>query len=322
MIIESHNLVPNPTVSVIVLTYNQETLLKQCLDSILLQKCSFTYELIIGEDCSTDATGEICRQYQMENPDKIKLLLQETNQGLIKNFADLMSLCRGTYIAHCAGDDYWCDELKLQKQYDYLENNPHFGFVRTGYYFLYPKKGLVIGTGHSNEEGWVFEEDAKYGPVAAAATIFFKHSLKKYLDFEEFIKRNFSIEDYPMQAVLAKHTQFGYIPDITAVFRQTTNSGSRPQSFQGKMRYVEGYIAVKKYLKELFPVDCDFDDNELNDCIAYVKLKNAYKHFSYKEAKKIVSDLQSVSYKKKTLALKTSNVFLFLLTAVLYRLKK
>ncbi|MDR0829366.1 MAG: glycosyltransferase [Prevotellaceae bacterium] len=321
MIIEDKNIVKKPVVSVIVLTYNQENLLKQCLDSIISQKCNFTYELIIGEDCSTDTTRNICKKYQEQNPAIIKLLLQETNQGLMKNFVDLLSLCRGKYIAHCAGDDYWCDDLKLQKQYDYLENNSDFGFVRTGFYHLYNKKGLVVGTGYSNEIGWVFNDDAKYGTVAAAATIFFKRNLLKYLDLDEFVKRKFSIEDYPMQAILAKYTKFGYISDVTAVFRQTTDSGSRPQSSQGRIRYVEGYIAVKKYLKELFPVECNFDDIEMNDYIVYAKLKEAYRHFSYKEAKKLASELQSYTYKQKKLYLKTSNIFVFYLMCIFFNFK-
>ena len=140
MIIESEYYIKNPLVSVFVITYNQEQTIAQTLESILIQKGNFTLELIIGEDCSVDATAEICKEYQYRYPDKIKLLLQDTNQGLVKNYIDTLKLCSGQFISVCAGDDYWCDEYKIQKQLDFFDKNPEFGVVSTGGYKLLVKK--------------------------------------------------------------------------------------------------------------------------------------------------------------------------------------
>lgn len=321
MIVEDNLLCKNPFVSVVVLTYNQEQLIEQCLDSILSQQCNFEFELIVGEDCGTDRTREICKKYQLKYPQIVKLLLQDSNQGLIKNFADLMSLCKGKYIAHCAGDDYWCDDLKLQKQVDFLENNQDYGFVRTGFHYLFPETNkLVVGTGHSTETGDVFEI-AKYGPVAAAATILFKTELLKHLDFNEFIKRRFSIEDYPMQAILARYTKFGYLPDITAVFRQTENSGSRPATRASQLRYLEGYIVVKRYLAELFPGEIDCTEETATNFILKKRLKFAFEDVNFKEAKQLAHQMKNPTKSEQKYILLSSNQVFFYLACLYFKLK-
>ena len=129
----ANNVSEKQIVPVAVITYNQEKTIAQTIDSILMQKGDFTLELIVGEDCGGDATREICVAYQKKYPETIKLLLQDTNQGLLKNYIDSIRLCRGRFIAVCAGDDYWCDEYKLQKQVDSLMQHKcaRFSFHKT-----------------------------------------------------------------------------------------------------------------------------------------------------------------------------------------------
>lgn len=321
MIFVSNEICKNPLVSVIVLTYNQEKYIAECLKSILEQDFDFEFEVIIGEDSSNDRTGLICRNFQTRYPDKVKLISREFNIGLIKNFIDLLNFCRGKFIAHCAGDDYWCDNKKLKKQVEFLDKNDEYGFIRTGYYLLYPKKNrMVVGEGHSKNQGYVFSF-AKYGPVAASATIMFKKELLSYLDFNQFISRNFSIEDYPLQAILSKYTKFGYIDDITAVFRQTPDSGSRPTSIKSKLNYYKGYVAVKQYLAELFPGEVDCDDTTVKNFINHKRLRFAFEVFDYKKAKLIASEFEKPNKKEKKLMQFTNNIVLFYLVSTLKYIK-
>jgi len=322
MIIADNLLCERPLVSIVVLTYNQENYISQTIDSILSQKCDFDFELIIGEDCGTDQTRSICIQYQKDNPARIKLLLHDFNGGLIRNFSELMSLCRGKYIAHCAGDDYWCDDLKLKKQIDFFNENPDYGFVRTGFYCLYPETNILkIGTTHSDAAGEVFQI-AKYGPVAASATICFKKELLQYVDFDEFINRRFSIEDYPMQAIMSKHTKFGYIPDITAVFRQTKNSGSRPSNYRSQMVYFKGYIAAKLYLSELFPGEIEYDERIARNFLLHKELKYAFENLNYKQARQIIRKIENPTEKEKKLLRFTNNVVVFYLGSFYRKIMK
>lgn len=141
-----HRVPSDPTVSVLVQAYNHETFIKQCLESILEQKTNFAYEILLGEDYSTDRTREICREYATRYPDKIKLILHhpdnkirvlDTTTGNFNAFYNLFS-ARGKYIAFCEGDDYWNDSLKLQKQVETLRSNDELALTYHSYQEVNP----------------------------------------------------------------------------------------------------------------------------------------------------------------------------------------
>ena len=113
-----------PLVSVKVITYNHEKYIAQCLEGILMQRANFQFEVIIGEDCSTDHTREIVLDYGQRFPETIRVITSETNVGGFQNFLRVQQACRGKYHAMCEGDDYWIDPLKLQKQFDFMEARP------------------------------------------------------------------------------------------------------------------------------------------------------------------------------------------------------
>ena len=121
-----------PLVSVYMITYNHEKFIAQALDGILMQEVDFPYEIVIGEDKSTDRTRAVVCEYQRRHPDKIRLHLSRENLFRQK-LAGLgpLAACRGKYIAMCEGDDYWTDPQKLQKQVAVLEAEPEVSFVFT-----------------------------------------------------------------------------------------------------------------------------------------------------------------------------------------------
>ena len=111
-------------VSVAMLAYNHEKYIEQAVRSALMQQTDFDYEIVIGEDCSTDATRAILLRLRDEHPHKIRLLLHEENWGMSRNGKAVWDSCRGTYIAYLEGDDFWLSPHKLQKQVDFLDSNP------------------------------------------------------------------------------------------------------------------------------------------------------------------------------------------------------
>ena len=98
-----------PKVSVLMLTYNQENYIDEAIRSVVLQDTDFDFELIIGNDASTDHTARHCLEWKEKYPERIRLVNREQNLGLIGNFMETYALCRGTYIAICEGDDFWTD---------------------------------------------------------------------------------------------------------------------------------------------------------------------------------------------------------------------
>lgn len=113
------------SISVCVITYNHEKYIAQTLEGILRQQCTHAIRIFIGEDASTDRTREICQQYA-NNYSSITLLPATANVGISANFVRTLQACDGTYTAICEGDDYWCNDLKLQQQVDFLEAHPEF----------------------------------------------------------------------------------------------------------------------------------------------------------------------------------------------------
>lgn len=113
-----------PLVSVRVVTYNHLPYIAACLEGILMQRTTFPFEVIVGDDCSMDGTREIVRSYQERFPALVTAILGDQNVGLFANMRRVRGRARGRYHALCDGDDQWIDPLKLQKQVDFLESRP------------------------------------------------------------------------------------------------------------------------------------------------------------------------------------------------------
>ncbi len=110
-------------VSVIMVTYNQEKYIDEAIRSVVLQKFNYPYEIIIGDDCSTDKTLEHCLNWQKKYPDLITVIQRDQNIGIQRNYIDAYNHCQGEYIAICEGDDFWCSKHKLQRQVDYMDTH-------------------------------------------------------------------------------------------------------------------------------------------------------------------------------------------------------
>ncbi|MBL7739738.1 MAG: glycosyltransferase [Chitinophagaceae bacterium] len=113
-------------ISVCLITYNHGKYIRQAIESIISQKTLYSFELVIGEDCSNDKTRAICEEYAAKHPGIVRLLPSDKRYGMMDNFIRTMAACQGEYIAVCEGDDYWTYKQKLQLQVDFLEANKDF----------------------------------------------------------------------------------------------------------------------------------------------------------------------------------------------------
>jgi glycosyltransferase involved in cell wall biosynthesis len=114
----------SPLVSVAVVTYNHGNYIRQCLEGVIMQQTNFLFEIIVGEDCSTDDTRMVVQEFENKYPDIIKPIYHAKNVGGARNAYEFCyPKLSGKYIAVCEGDDFWTDPLKLQKQIDFLEQN-------------------------------------------------------------------------------------------------------------------------------------------------------------------------------------------------------
>ena len=112
-----------PLLSVCMTTYNHERYIAQAIESVLGQRTTFAVEVVVGEDCSTDSTLRICREYESRYPDRVRVITSESNVGMHENYRRTIEACRGRYIAMLDGDDWFSDMDKLQIQVEELEKS-------------------------------------------------------------------------------------------------------------------------------------------------------------------------------------------------------
>lgn len=296
------------TISVGVLTYNQETTIRQTLDSILTQKGDFNLELVIGEDCGSDSTFSICQEYEHRYPNEVKLLPNTHNLGIMANFERVIRACSGDYLAMCAGDDYWCDEYKLQKQLEYISAHPDVGVVSASGYKLLVKSNRLVPhaiapltpIADGNVKRFYFSPDYKGGVYAMPLTLLIRRDLLSHVDFDEFVRRGFPVEDYPMQAVLSQYCKWGHIDDLCVVYRVYKESATFISFDHPKyMSYHKGLANIRRYLNELFPADACFSEEWLQEYEFYKEFLLYLHQFKYKEAKQLIAHAAAIANSAK-----------------------
>jgi len=128
-----------PMISVVVLTYNHEEYIEKCIDSILAQQTTFPFEIVIADDCSTDRTVQIVREFYA---DKVQLIAREKNVGICRNIYEAYRNVKGKYIFDCSGDDYLPSDKTLQKHVDYLESHEDVFSVGSWILFVDPQHNV------------------------------------------------------------------------------------------------------------------------------------------------------------------------------------
>ena len=253
------------TVSIFMLTYNQENFIAQTIDSILMQQTNFLYQLVIGEDNSADSTYLICKAYAEKHPEKIKLLEPlGKNIGLIKNYFRTIKECTGKYIAICDGDDYWIDEFKLQKQVDFLERNKEYSIIYTDFNKLYPN-GDIKKAVHSFEETTSDFTDLINNNYIHSVTVLFKNN-KDFENLPTWIAK-FPYGDWPTYLWLLKDGGKIYFLDhVTANYRVNIGVSAPIISENSKL------LKVNLQILNCMLLDISFSNR--SDLIKSIILKN------------------------------------------------
>jgi glycosyltransferase involved in cell wall biosynthesis len=277
----------SPLLVVRLLTFNHGNYIHQCIDNILNQKTTFSFKVIIGEDCSTDNTAEICKEYEKKYPDLIQLYCNEFN-NLQLNSSRNWKFCRNSnakYIALLEGDDYWTDPYKLQKQVDFLEANPEYAicFHRAK---LKVENGVQINdlfVGPEEEKDLLIEDFILSNPVPTVSAIFKNVLHENFEDWES--KMPFG--DLLIYTKILKITNLKakYIPDVMGVYRihdGGIHSGSfannKLKTFEKHLQHVKlikEHLLKKSYRKQTTHAIIYF----IRKCIKYTPKKNLLKQF-------------------------------------------
>ncbi|TVQ03043.1 MAG: glycosyltransferase [Balneolaceae bacterium] len=236
---------PDPLVSVYLPTYQHANYICEAIESILMQETDFAFELIIGEDFSTDGTREIVYQYAENYPYLIRLITADYNVQQQANHMRCLLACRGKYIAICSGDDYWTDPQKLQKQADFMVANPEFSMCYHSYQI---KKDGVIGDRILPVKPKDFSRDELLETPHGMPT-FTKMVINIFQDLDVKILYKFH-NDYPMNALLGTFGKCKFLGDIKpGVYRY--HSGGAWQSQDPKAK-LHNYFFLKMRLYYYF----------------------------------------------------------------------
>jgi glycosyltransferase involved in cell wall biosynthesis len=209
-----------PLVSVKTITYNQAPYIRRCIEGVLMQKTTFPFELVIGEDCSTDGTREIVLDYAQKNPEIIRVITSESNVGAKENSKRTNFACKGEFIAYCEGDDYWIDPLKLQKQYE-AGIKYDAVLVSHGTIFLIYQVGKLIRSEiglTQDESGYLDIEDIILkNKNFETSSIFIRSNIIKNLPdwYEEA-----PIGDVPLKLISASLGKVYFISEIMSVYQK------------------------------------------------------------------------------------------------------
>ena len=232
-------------ISVIVCTYDQEKYLAQALDSILMQKCTEPYEILIGDDCSTDDTGKIADEYQSRYPDVIRVIRPEKNGGASLNMVRLMQAAKGEYLMICDGDDYWLREDMMQLYCDTFRQNPEVGMICAKARCYIQQKSDYHGTlGYPGAEH--LTTMLCDNNDVAAPTVAFRRDLmlKCIADSQWYIENNY-FYDSIMAYWFAYNSRIKFIDEEVAAYRVLPNSACHADDLTKSAEYERRYFAVK-----------------------------------------------------------------------------
>lgn len=251
----------SPLISVGVMSYNQERYIRHTLDCLLAQQCSYSFEIIIGDDGSKDNSRAIILEYQQKHPGIIKIMPEAPNKGILRNYADIVKACSGKYIAFCHCDDYWHDPLKLEKQVSFLEKNPDYEFIHTNANVYIENLDKTIPAFNTINQknipsGEVFESffTSKFF-IFTCSACYTRSAIEKYVNFDEFIQADFMYEDLPTWIELSKNIKFKYLEDATITYRVVEDSHSHPKQKERKFVLLKAHHHMKKHFIKKYDID-------------------------------------------------------------------
>jgi glycosyltransferase involved in cell wall biosynthesis len=230
-------------VSACIIAFMHEKYIANCIEGAIAQNVAYDYEIVIGVDKCSDNTLKICKEYQLRYPNKIIVLEQEKNLGMIGNWINALMHCKGDFIAVCEGDDYWSNPNKLKIQTDYLlartknsscfHNVEVFNDVGVDSSFQYPQPA---------KESLFFKDILFKHYIPTCSFVFRSSILKKSIDFE-----GLPMIDIPLQLLAAQFGPIGYISENFGVYRRHLGgiTFQRNQLLNARKGYIRMYKRVR-----------------------------------------------------------------------------
>jgi glycosyltransferase involved in cell wall biosynthesis len=209
----------NLMVSISCLVYNHENYLRKCLDGFLMQKTSFSFEILIHDDASTDSSVAIIEEYRLNYPEIVKPIYQVENQfskGIRPTFAFNIPRAKGKYISLCEGDDYWTDPFKLQKQIEFLEENMEFVMCFHNANNFHQDTGTVDVFAHLETREYSGQEILESWKIPTASIVF----RNNIVDLGRISNPKYLYADIILFLSIAEYGKIWAFEDVMSVYRR------------------------------------------------------------------------------------------------------
>lgn len=273
-------------VSVYCLAYNHAKYIGKTLEGFVNQNTNFEYEVIVHDDASKDETQDIILEFAKKYPDIIKPILQKENQyskgtSIIKNI--IFPQLSGKYIAICEGDDYWCDNNKLQKQVDYLDNHHDCIACVHNTKKLIDNKltNEVFNSKKSN--GYLRIKDllATGSNQFHTSSIMYRRELMIRDDRPYFMDCVKSIGDYPMSVNMAISGKVYYFKDVMSVYRVASDYSWTNRILEN----VDKFVTLKKQCIDMLKSANEYSNYKYNKEFKFAILVQEYEQLRMKNSK-------------------------------------
>jgi len=244
--IVSHQRDESKKVSVLMIAYNHERFIAQALQSALTQVTDFKYEVVIGEDCSTDRTREIVLEYQATNIDNIQVLMNGINLGVNRNLAQTLSVCQGEYVAILEGDDYWTSKHKLQQQVDFLDSHPECAVCFHDALIVCENEEIEIDHFVPNvRKGISVLDDLLRENFMQTCSVMFRNKL--FPDLPDWFYQ-LRLGDWPLHILNAQYGKIGYVDGVMSAYRK--HAGGVWSARTPHKQKLEGEISMLTHVDE------------------------------------------------------------------------
>lgn len=246
----------NYEVAIQVLTFNQKDYIAQCLDSIVMQRTTFPFVVVVHDDASNDGTADIVRSYAERYPDVIHPIYQTQNQysqgnSPAKIAAEEIGRINPKYKCILDGDDYWTDSESLQMRYDYLEAHPETAVVYTKIARMLMPSGEI--TEMSSSYRWevpTLENLLLQNNIPINTAMFRLDLYREYLTEVKPFEKPWPINDWAIWLYMVAKYEVAFIDKLTCIYRVTPTSLSRKKTLWKRVKFINGLKQLSLYFSQ------------------------------------------------------------------------
>lgn len=237
-----------PKVSVAMPAFHHERFIVQAIESALMQQTDFDFEIVVGDDCSTDRTRDRIEELARKAPGRIRLIVNPRNIGMLANFVQIVSACRGRYIALLEGDDYWTDPTKLQRQADLLDRRPDVAICHHNALRVADDGSRPPTPCHGRGRPRLATQDALMaGNFLVTCTVMFRGGLIPAFPDWYF---QCGVGDWPLHVLNSQHGSITYLAETMAVYRVHAGGAWSAERNRGRL---EGLVQTAEMMRGSLP---------------------------------------------------------------------